>query len=279
MVNIVTKRFIECYKFLLDEGIVRSGRQFAFELDYSPQSWNKVLKFERDVTIELVRSAIDRFDLSADFIFCGRGEPICRMSGENADDHSEAHKKEKDRITHVPVAASAGYLTQFHDPVFLEDLNSFSLPGIDFRHGTYRAFDVVGDSMEPGITQGEILVCTMVDQDLLKYNVRSDFVYVVVMESEIVVKRIQNHIKEKGTITLISDNPFYKPVEIRAEEIKEMWMVKLKISSFSHADHSNQLKYETSLDDLRAVISSQSATIAKLHQSIERSLKNERLKI
>lgn len=279
MVSIVTKRFIECFKILIDNGVVRSARQFAFELDYSPQSWNKVLKMERDVTIELVRCAVEKFNLSADYIFCGRGEPVCRtvpedMSGSEMDDRICENK-----IAHVPVAAAAGYLTQFHDPVYLEDLNSFSLPGLDFRHGIFRAFDVVGDSMEPGIFQGEILVCSQVDPDLWKYNIRNDFVYVVVTRSEIVVKRIRNQIRENGTLTLISDNSFYQPIDIRVEDVVEMWYVKMKVSPFSHAQFSNQLKYETSLDDLKAVISSQSLTITRLQQTIERTLKNERLKI
>jgi len=160
----------------------------------------------------------------------------------------------------------------------LEELTCFSLPGIDFKHGTYRAFDVVGDSMEPGISQGEIVVCSYVDPDLWRYNIRNDFVYVVVTSSEIVVKRIQNNLKEKGTITLLSDNDFYKPVELRGEEIREIWYVKLKISPFSHA-HSNHLRNETRSDDMKAFISSQSATIIRLEQKIERLLKNERLKI
>lgn len=280
MVNIVTKRFVECYRNLLDAGIVRSGRQFAFELDYSPQSWNKVLKYERDVTIELVRSAIDRFGLNAEYIFTGKGEPLVRHRESPATDSPEKQvSANTERITHVPVAAAAGYLTQFHDPVFLEDLSCFSLPGVDFRHGTFRAFDVVGDSMEPVIQQGEIVVCSYVDPDLWRFNVRNNFVYVVVTDSEIVVKRVRNNLKENGTLTLISDNDFYKPVEIRGEEIREMWYVKLKISPFSHASLPGQTNYENTIDDLKSVISSKNTQIIRMEQTIERLLKKERLKV
>jgi phage repressor protein C with HTH and peptisase S24 domain len=248
------------------------------ELDYSPQSWSKVIREERDVTVELIRKAVDRFDFNPVYIFEGRGEPISKaLESPNpvlaiaVDDNNE------ERIIHVPVAAQAGYLDQFNDPVYIQELPSFSLPGFEFRHGTYRAFDISGDSMEPSIFQGEMVVCSYVDPDLWQYNIRNNFVYVIITRGDIVVKRVQNNIAEKGILTLISDNNFYHPYEIPVEDIQEVWFVKMKICPFAHSKVSARVNMEDRMDDMRSVISSQSSTIQNLNQTIERMLKNERI--
>src|SRR5258708_32311211 len=47
----------------------------------------------------------------------------------------------------VPVKAAAGYLAGYADPEFLDELNTFTLPML--APGTYRAFEIGGDSMLP----------------------------------------------------------------------------------------------------------------------------------
>jgi len=58
-VNIVTERFIKCHNLLKEENRIRSSRQFALSLDYLPQSLSEILRGRRDVTIELLRKAVD----------------------------------------------------------------------------------------------------------------------------------------------------------------------------------------------------------------------------
>ena len=279
MANIVTKRFIECQRQLVDCGVVRSSRQFVLELGYSPQSWSKVIREERDVPIELIRKAIDRFGLNPSYLFSGIGPSICSEGQpEQASVLTVAVDTENnERIIHVPVAAQAGYLDQYNDPVFIGDLPSFSLPGFEFRHGTYRAFDIAGDSMEPSLFQGEMVVCNYVDPDLWTYNIRSDYVYVIVTLGDVVVKRVQNQLKKDGTILLCSDNSYYEPYALSASDIREVWFVRMKISPFTHSTLSRRVNMEDQFDDMRTVISSQSATIENLNKTIEKLLRRERI--
>lgn len=278
MSSIVTKRFVKCHNCLIETGKVRSSRQFVLELGYSPQSWSKVIKEERDVTIALIQKAIDRFDFNPHYIFSGKGEPLEGSSPTISPVLAVAVDENNDeRIIHVPIAAQAGYMDQFNDPVYIKDLPSFSLPGFEFKHATYRAFDISGDSMEPTIYPGEMVVCSYVDPDLWYSNIRSDYVYVIVTQGDIVIKRVQNKLKSTGSLLLRSDNSFYDAYEVPVEELKEIWYVKMKISPFAHAKVTSQVNMEDRFDDMRSVIASQSATIQNLNMTIEKMLKKERI--
>ena len=73
MNSVVTQRFIKCHNKLKDDQRVRSSRQFALSLDYLPQSLSEILKSRRDVTIELLRKAVDKFKFNPVFLFTGEG--------------------------------------------------------------------------------------------------------------------------------------------------------------------------------------------------------------
>ena len=63
---------------------------------------------------------------------------------------------DKEYIDLVPQKAAAGYLNGYSDPEYLEELPKFRLPQLN-GHGTYRAFEVSGDSMLP-IQPGTIVI-------------------------------------------------------------------------------------------------------------------------
>ena len=277
MTNNVSKRFVECHNILLEKGIVRSSRQFVLELGYSPQSWSKVIREERAVTIDLIQKAVDRYSFNPSYIFSGNGKPINESEEECSPVLAVAvDENNEERIVYVPVSAQAGYLDQFNDPVFIKDLPTFSLPGFEFKHGTFRAFDIKGDSMEPSIYQGEMVVCSYLDPDLWEYNIRSDYVYVIVTKGDVLIKRVQNKLKGEGILLLNSDNTFYDSYKVSIEDIQEVWYVKMKVSPFAHSKIKQQIDMEDRFDDMRSVIASQSTTIQNLNKTVEKLLKKER---
>jgi hypothetical protein len=58
------------------------------------------------------------------------------------------------------VKASAGYINGYSDPEFVRELPKFHLPML--QGGTFRAFEIKGDSMLP-IHPGSIIVGEYVD--------------------------------------------------------------------------------------------------------------------
>jgi len=58
-------------------------------------------------------------------------------------------------IHFVPVKAAAGYLAGYADSEFIDELNTFTLPMLS--GGSYRAFEIIGDSMMP-TPSGSVIV-------------------------------------------------------------------------------------------------------------------------
>jgi len=125
----------------------------------------------------------------------------------------------------VPVKAAAGYLAGYGDPEFLDELNTFTLPML--APGTYRAFEIVGDSMLP-TTSGSVIVGEKVD-DI--EDVKSNQTYIVVSKNEgIVYKRVMKNNRSKNRLTLVSDNTAYQPYQVSAEDVIEVWKAEMILS-------------------------------------------------
>ena len=132
---------------------------------------------------------------------------------------------ERSRIEFVPIKAAAGYLAGFNDPEFVDELNTFTLPMLS--GGTYRAFEIVGDSMLP-TPSGSVIVGEKIESlDYIKPNQT----YIVVSNKDgIVYKRIQKAGKTKATFTLVSDNPSYPPYAINSSDVAEIWQAQMILS-------------------------------------------------
>jgi phage repressor protein C with HTH and peptisase S24 domain len=162
MSNIVTQRFIKCHNTLKEENQVRSSRQFALSLDYLPQSLSEILKGRRDVTIELLRKAVEKYKINPVYLYTGEGPMF--MTEEEHNDFRVltivASAQEDEQIVHVPIPAQLGYATELGNPKFIQGLPTYTLPDYKYKVGTHRSFDVSGDSMEPTLFEGDKVICS-----------------------------------------------------------------------------------------------------------------------
>ncbi len=131
-----------------------------------------------------------------------------------------------ENIELIPQKASAGYLNGYADPAYLEELPKFKLPFLP-AGGTYRAFEISGDSMLP-LEQGTIIIGRYVESVTDLKNKRT---YILLTSTEgIVYKRVQiDHLNE-NRLLLISDNKNYSPYEVKGEEVLEIWEAIMYIS-------------------------------------------------
>ena len=274
MSNIVTQRFIKCHDKLREESRVRSSRQFAMSLSYLPQSLSEILKGRRDVTIELLRKSVEVYKINPVYIYTGEGPMF--MSEE---DHksfrvltivTDSHDDE--RIVHVPVPAQAGYAGEMTDPTFIQDLPTFTLPDYKYKVGTHRAFDVAGDSMEPTLFEGDKVICSYLEPTLWENSLKDNYVYVIVTRGDVVVKRVQNRLKEEKLIELRSDNDYYEPYTVNIGDIREVWYVRAKISPFLPSPHNINNLLRSEIRELKNTINNQSQLITNLNATLSRML-------
>ncbi len=159
--------------------------------------------------------------------------------GKNVLIVSVDHEK-KENIELVPHKAAAGYLNGYADPEYVKELPKFKLPILST--GTYRAFEISGDSMLP-ILPGTIIIGEYVDN--LK-DLKNGKTYVLVTNREgIVYKRVFNYLDESGKLFLVSDNRQYAPFQIDGEDVVEVWSAKAYISvQFPDVESQKELSIE-----------------------------------
>ncbi|MFN8322823.1 MAG: LexA family transcriptional regulator [Chitinophagales bacterium] len=134
-------------------------------------------------------------------------------------------KKENENIEMIPVKAAAGYLNGYTDPTFIKELNKFRLPFLPA--GTYRAFEIKGDSMLP-ILPGSVIVGEYIDN---WKQIKDGHTYIILSKHDgIVFKRVFNQVEENGTLILRSDNTSYPAYPIKIDEVLEVWKAVLNIS-------------------------------------------------
>jgi phage repressor protein C with HTH and peptisase S24 domain len=125
----------------------------------------------------------------------------------------------------VPHKAAAGYLNGYADPEFVKELPHFKLPML--KQGTYRAFEISGDSMLP-ILPGTVVIGEYVE-DLRDLKNGKTYILVTRLEG-IVYKRVFNYLHENGKLFLVSDNRQYAPYQVDGEDVIEAWAAKAYIS-------------------------------------------------
>lgn len=271
MNNIVTQRFIKCHDKLRDENRVRSSRQFALTLDYLPQSLSEILKGRRDVTIELLRRAVEKYKINPVYIFTGEGPMF--MTEEDHKDFRVltivTNAQDEERILHVPTPAQLGYAADHDDPSFIENLPTYTLPDYKYQVGTYRSFDVAGDHMDPVLQEGDKVVCSFLEPTLWETGIKDHYVYVVVTKADILIGRLVNHLKKDKQLTILSDNKFYKDRQISVSDIREIWYLRSKICPFLPSAKKQFQDGSAEMSEIKTTIERQTEVLEAMQKSIQ----------
>ena len=122
---------------------------------------------------------------------------------------------------------------------------------MEFRNGTFRAFQVTGQSMEPTLRTGDWLVCEFTEK--LK-DIKNGEMYVVVSDSKesVVVKRVEFN-ELTGRLYLQSDNAVFPTYSVAVADVKEVWRVKAHLNMQPSRGFKHQMELEVAKlrDELR----------------------------
>ncbi|WP_299363655.1 S24 family peptidase [Winogradskyella sp.] len=182
---------------------------------------------------DVLTAIIDTFDINPAFLF-GKSSVMIRANVPNNPTYSgmpkviAVNETGDENVVYVPVQARAGYLNGYGDPEYIESLPSFHMPYL--TNGTYRCFEVKGNSMFRTFFDGDLVFGKFVE-DLR--DIRDGRIYVIVSKTEgVVLKRVINKIEERQKLILKSDNKDgnYPTYTINAEDIEELWDVKMYAS-------------------------------------------------
>ena len=182
---------------------------------------------------DVLTAIIDTFDINPDFLF-GKSTVMLKSEVVMSPTYSgmpqviAVNQTGDENVIYVPVKARAGYLDGYGDPEYIETLPSFNMPHL--TNGTYRCFEVKGNSMVRTFFDGDLVFGKYVE-DLR--DVKDGRVYIIVSKNDgIVLKRVINRIEERDKLILKSDNKDgnYPTYTINAEDIVEVWYVTMYAS-------------------------------------------------
>ncbi|MEO0337613.1 MAG: LexA family transcriptional regulator [Bacteroidota bacterium] len=150
---------------------------------------------------------------------------------DNWDENDEYSKVDlsKSNIL-VPSIAQAGYINTWSQIRTDENIRVIEIPGIK---GEARTFEVVGDSMAPVLVHGDYVSCTKVAdlRDLVDGNI-----YVIVSATEgVTIKYLQLY--NTGIKCIPHDRSNFTPFMIEYSDVKEVWMVRIRITKYFISTH------------------------------------------
>lgn len=132
----------------------------------------------------------------------------------------------------IPLEASAGYLSGYSDPEYVEDLGKIKLPFLPT--GKHRAFPIKGDSMLPA-KSGSFVIAKYIENTSW---IKDGKTYIILTENDgLVYKRVYNKIEENKSLLLVSDNKLYDPYEVPIENILEVWEYTCSINTQEYDEH------------------------------------------
>jgi transcriptional regulator with XRE-family HTH domain len=130
----------------------------------------------------------------------------------------------------VGIKAQAGYVKGFEQTDFIEALEKYSLPpGVNPKGLEWSYFEVDGDSMEPTLSAGDILLTSLLPHEDWS-EIKNFCVYILLTDEQLLVKRVYR--KNETEWILISDNSeSYPQVSIDVAKIKQVWTLRRHIRS------------------------------------------------
>lgn len=209
-----------------------SAYQLAKNLGYEgPQKLYKLVQNKSKPGYETLMDILENYpELRAEWLMRGEA-PMIRTDAapeapKAANDYPgvpyavTVNEKGEEQVSIVSTKAQAGYLIARDVEETLEELDTIRIPGY---HGkSVRAFEVAGDSMQPTISPGDLVIASFTERlDLIQPK----HIYVVVTHDRLMVKRLRGPVKKNEPIELLSDNRFYDPFFLPQKDLKELWQV------------------------------------------------------
>ena len=148
----------------------------------------------------------------------------------------------------VDTKAEAGYLDSYQNPEYIRDLPKLQLPKLPA--GTFRAFEIQGDSMLP-IETGSIIIASYLES---LADIKDNKTYIIISKRDgLVYKRVLTD-HDRQVLVLISDNELFLPYDIPMSEVDEIWQYHCHIT-YSDAKGASS-KIEAQLGDIQRKVTS-----------------------
>jgi phage repressor protein C with HTH and peptisase S24 domain len=230
-------RFIQVFKLLEDRGVIvkndREGRgmgDFA-ERVLDNRSYGHIVRAflnpadKRVISYHQARKLCQEYGINEQWMLHGKGSPFGLEPAEAATRYRQAPSSANILFTSVEAFAGS---TVGADSFSKEEVDYFSIPGLSGKDMV--SFPINGNSMEPVIQNGDIVICEGVDSP---EQIRDNEIYAVKSNGSLWVKYVQKIPDAKGWVRhlrLISANHLeHDPFEEEVNEYTRIYRVVRRI--------------------------------------------------
>lgn len=233
--NIITTRVLQIIENMKEAKVIKNYTEVANAIGTTSQGITEIRKERRGFTVEQIHRFIEHFKISSSQIFEDKNEGGYLLQKTKLHIHPIViDTQNKEKVVLVDTKAAAGYLEGFADTEYIESLPTMSVPP-QLSDKSLYGFQVYGNSMESNIYEGDWALASLVeDLNRIKHN----YIYVVVCEVGIVIKRVSSVDKENNCVTLTSDNTAYPPYQVHLKDIKQLWYVECTLKTSFRAKNN-----------------------------------------
>tara|TARA_Y100000385_G_C13058892_1_gene623328 strand:+ start:268 stop:1035 length:768 start_codon:yes stop_codon:yes gene_type:complete len=248
---------------------VKSDREFCQRIDYVSQNLSQIVKGKRDVTIELIRKAVEVFGFNAGFIFSGNGNPLTDITADSSSGVSF------DAIRFLPNHDHQKYVKEINEniPGLLTTFQYHSASVPD----DVRLFEISENALNPYLYSGDVILCKRIQSKRWDRLIRDFYVHVIISNNDLHLSRIQKDIRKNSQIELLdvlSDEG--DPLLLDLEETKEIWEITHVIKRWSREMNSKSTPLNNRIDELGNSVHINGDSIKELNSTIEKLLRQMR---
>jgi len=230
------------------EDLGKTQSEFAQLLDAGSTTAD-IERGKKKITGKIVTELLRQFNINPLWLYGSSYNQFLETSQSTAPKIITMDVSERENMIMVPIKASAGYANNLQDTDWFNELPAFNIPLPQYKEGSYRAFQVNGDSMSPVLQPSEWVMGRAVES-LRQAN--DGKIHVVVTNDAVVVKKLVKS-DSPERVMLISLNREYPVIEQSVADITELWEVNSKLS-FDLDVHEGQeamISLKQGLDSLR----------------------------
>lgn len=216
---------------MLRELLQLSQVKFAQKIRISQGALSQIESGKSQISLDTLRNLSNELNVNCNWVVNGVGDIF--YDDKSKSQEFTAQKVlvnvKSNNLSAIPLVqeeAHAGYIEGFEDPEYIKTLKVYQIPG--FENGSYRLFEIEGESMIPTVYPREIVICEHIDN---KDAVENGTLCVVITKDGIVAKRVYYYENDKKLLILKSDNSRFKTYSLESKKILELWKIKGKITS------------------------------------------------
>lgn len=243
---------IEAQRFkMIREELGKTQTEFAELLD-AGTSTADIERGKKKITGKIVSDLLRLYQINPLWLYGKSFNKHLEVTGSTAPKVITLDSMDRENMIMVPIKASAGYAGNVQDTDWYNELPAFNIPLPEYKEGSFRAFQVRGDSMLPVLLPNEWVMGKAVESVRQANDGR---IHVVVTSDTVVVKKLRKS-ESPDQVNLISLNREYPLIEQPVVEIKELWEVNSKLSFDLDARDGDEalISLKQGLDSLRSEI-------------------------